>query len=155
MDLEDLSDRLLTSVYVVRLYQAEREFLAELIQAYVRDRGRKEIADQKAIAVAQHVIWLEEFHGVKTEAAIADVESVFDLKRSRVTDILKEQRPKWDSLRSFARSGHVRQAHSMMQQELALIEEEDALPGCHCGEKAKRFNGALSQKGCHTGRPKP
>jgi hypothetical protein len=160
MDLEDLSNRLRTSFGYVRLYPSEREFLVELIQAYVRrPRGRKEIADQKAIGVAQHVIWLEEFHGVKTEPAIADAEQLFGLKRSRVTDILRDQRPKWDSLRSAARSDAVRQAHSMMEQELALIEKENAfevqgLPGCHRGEKAKRFNGALSQKGCHTGRPK-
>src|SRR5882672_11321117 len=108
MDLDDLSDRLTSSSYVVRLNQAEREFLVELIQAYVHGRGRKEIAHQKAVAVAQHVIWLEEFHGVKTEAAIADAERAFGLKRTRITDILKEQRPKLDSLRSAARSDAVR-----------------------------------------------
>jgi hypothetical protein len=119
-DLDDLSDRLTSSSYVVRLYQSERKFLVKLIQAYVRDRGRKEIADQKAIAVAQHVIWLEELHGVKTEAAIADAEQRFDLKRTRVTDILREQRPKWDSLRSAARCDAVRQAYTFIKEERAF-----------------------------------
>jgi hypothetical protein len=82
--------------------------------------------DQKAIALAQHVIWLEELHGIKTEPAIADAEQLFGLKRSRVTDILREQRPKWDSLRSAARSDAVHQAYTMMEQERALIEKEDA-----------------------------
>jgi hypothetical protein len=114
MDLDDLSDRLQTSLRYVRLYQAEREFLAELIQAYIRQRGRKEIASQKAIAVAQRVIWLEEFRGLKTEAAIADAEQRFGLKRTRVTDILKEQRPKLDSFRSHVSSDAYRQAYALI-----------------------------------------
>jgi predicted signal transduction protein with EAL and GGDEF domain len=118
MDLEDLSDRLHTPLKYVRLHRAEREFLDELIQAYIRSRGRKEITDQKAIAVARHVIWLEEFHGWKTEAAIADAERLFGLKRTRITDILREQRPKWDSLR--------RMAHSEARQFYALIDEDRA-----------------------------
>jgi hypothetical protein len=127
LDPDDLSDRLLkTSLRYVRLNRTEREFLADLIQAHVRDRGRKEIADQKAIAVAQHVIWLEEFHGIKTEAAIADAERRFGLKRTRITDILKEQRPKWDSLRSSAHNPAVRQAYADMRQTYAFIEEQRA-----------------------------
>jgi hypothetical protein len=122
MDLKDLSDSLHTTLRYVRLDRTEREFLAELIQAYVRDRGRKKIADQKAIAVAQHIIWLEEFHGIKTEAAIADAGQRFGLKRSRVTDILKEQRPKWDSLRRAANSEAVRQAWAISEEDLALFD---------------------------------
>jgi hypothetical protein len=120
MDLKDLSDRLRTSTYAVRLYQFEREFLDERIQAYERGCGRKEIADQKAVAVAQHVIWLEEFHGVKTEAAIADAQRAFGLKRTRITDILRKQRPKWDSLRSAARSDAVREAYTLIEEDRAF-----------------------------------
>ena len=121
LDLEDLSDRLRqTPLKYMRLNRAEREFLAELIQAYIRSRGRKEITGQKAIAVAQHVIWLEEFWGFKTEAAIADAEQRFGLKRSRVTEILKEQRPKWDSLRSAARSDAVRRAYALIEEDRAF-----------------------------------
>jgi hypothetical protein len=126
LDPDDLSDRLQTSLRYVRLNRTEREFLADLIQAHVRDRGRKEIADQKAIAVAQHVIWLEEFHDVKTEAAIADAERRFGLKRTRITDILKEQRPKWDSLRSSAHDPAVRQAYALIEEHRAFIEEQRA-----------------------------
>jgi hypothetical protein len=125
LDLEDLSDRLRqTPLKYVRLNRAEREFLAELIQAYIRSRGRKEIAGQKAVAVAQHVIWLEEFWGFKTEAAIADAEQRFGLKRSRVTEILKEQRPKWDSLRSAARSDAVRQAYYTLIEEQRAFDDD-------------------------------
>jgi hypothetical protein len=63
-------------------------------------------------------MWLEEFHGWKTEAAIADAERLFGLKRTRITDILREQRPKWDSLR--------RMAHSEARQFYALIDEDRA-----------------------------
>jgi hypothetical protein len=121
MDLEDLSDRLQqTPLRYVRLNRTEREFLAELIQVYIRHRGRRAIARQKAIAVAQHVIWLEEFHGVKTEAAIASAERLFGLKRTRITDILKEQRPKWDSLRSSAHDPAVRQAYALIEEDRAF-----------------------------------
>jgi hypothetical protein len=126
MDLEDLSDRLQTPLRYVRLFQSEREFLVELIQAYVRCRGRKEIANQKAIAVAQHVIWLEEFHGWKTEAAIADAERVFGLGRTRITDILREQRPKWDSLRRMAHSKAGRQFYALIEEERAFDDVKDS-----------------------------
>lgn len=128
IDLDNLSDRLQTSLRYVRLYQAEREFLAELVQAYIRSRGRKEITNQKAIAVAQHVIWLEEFRGLKTEAAIADAEQRFGLKRTRVTDILREQRPKWDSLRSAARSDAVRQAYALIEEDRAFDDDIEDYP---------------------------
>ena len=124
MDLDDLSDRLQTSLRYVRLYRTEREFLVELIQAYIRSRGRKEIASQKAIAVAQHVIWLEEFRGLKTEAAIADAEQRFGLKRSRVTDILKEQRPKLDSFRNYVSSDAYRQACAFDEEQRAFDDVE-------------------------------
>ena len=124
IDLDDLSHRLQTSLRYVRLYQAEREFLVELIQAYIRHRGRKATASQKAVAVAQHVIWLEEFRGLKTEAAIADVEQRFGLKRSRVTDILKEQRPKLDSFRSYVSSDAYRQAYALVEEERAFGDAE-------------------------------
>jgi hypothetical protein len=125
IDLDDLSDRLQSSLRYVRLYQAEREFLAELVQAYIRSRGRKEIASQKAVAVAQRVIWLEEFRGLKTEAAIADAEQRFGLKRSRVTDILKEQRPKLDSFRSYVSSDGYRQACALVEEDRAFDFEAD------------------------------
>jgi hypothetical protein len=125
IDLSGLQDRLQqTSLRYVRLNQSEREFLAELIQAHVRRQGRKEIANQKAVAVAQHVIWLEEFHDIKTEAAIADAGQRFDLKRTRVTDILKEQRPKWDSLRSSAHSDAVRQAIALVEEDRRAFDDD-------------------------------
>ena len=128
LDLEDLSDRLQTSLRYVRLYRTEREFLVELIQAYIRSRGRKEIASQKAIAVAQHVIWLEEFRGLKTEAAIADAEQRFGLKRTRVTDILKEQRPKLDSFRSYVSSDAYRQAYALIEEDRAFDDDIEDYP---------------------------
>jgi hypothetical protein len=128
IDLDNLSDRLQTSLRYVRLYQAEREFLAELVQAYIRSRGRKEIASQKAIAVAQRVIWLEEFRGLKTEAAIADAEQRFGLKRTRVTEILKEQRPKLDSFRSYVSSDAYRQACAFDEEQRAFDDDIEDYP---------------------------
>jgi hypothetical protein len=124
MDLVDLRDRLQTSYYVARLYDSERKFLVELIESYVQKMDRKEIANQKAMAVAQHIIWLEEFHGFKTEAAIADAEQRFNLKRTRITDILRKERPKWDSIRTHARSEAGRQVHALMKERLAEMAKQ-------------------------------
>jgi hypothetical protein len=142
IDLDDLSDRLQTSsLRYVRLYQAECEFLAELIQAYIRSRGRKEIASQKAVAVAQRVIWLEEFRGLKTEAAIADAEQRFGLKRSRVTDILKEQRPKLDSFRSYVSSDAYRQDYALIEEDRAFgdVEVDTRQPYARLLEEVTEF----------------
>ena len=120
-DPKELRHRLLTHLFYVRLGRTEREYLASLIAEDVtRRRGRKELTDQKAIAVAQHVIWLEEFWDFKTEAAIADAEQRFGLKRSRVAEILKEQRPKWDSLRRMAHSEATRQAYALIEEDRAF-----------------------------------
>src|SRR5258706_3816539 len=129
IDLKDLSDRLRTSsLKYVRLYQSERDFLAELIQAYIRSRVRKEIANQTAVAVAQHVIWFEEFHGVKTEAAIADAEQHFGLKRTRVTEILREQRPKLVSFRSYVSSDGYRQACAFDEKQRTFDDDIEDSP---------------------------
>src|SRR5579883_1640831 len=126
MDVENLRDRLLSQPYVVRLTSSEREFLVDLVEASIQNLGRKKIADQKAVAVAQHVIWLEKFHGIKTEAAIASAQQAFDLGRTRVTDILREQRPNWDSIRSAASSDAVLQAYAMIVEERASLAKEGA-----------------------------
>jgi len=61
-DPKNLYDRLLTHSFYVKLHGSEREFLAELIREhFTRRRSRREMAEEKAVAVAHHVIWLVNF----------------------------------------------------------------------------------------------